>query len=175
MSNVRIRSARPSDASAIQSVARGSWRAAYDGILDAETIERKVDEWYAVEELAASVDRSDGAFLVAEDRTLERDAENGSEALLGFGQAVPAPEDDSGDTYVLARIYVLPDRWGEAIGTRLLDQMIGAVREQGAETLRLGVLADNDGAVGFYEARGFERVREKTSELGDEYVYVREI
>jgi len=175
MNNVRIRSALPSDASAVRSVARESWRAAYDGILDAETIECKVDEWYAVEELAESIDRSDGAFLVAEDRTLERDAEHGFEPLVGFLQSVPAPEDDSGDTYVLARIYVLPDHWGEGIGTRLLDQAVGAIRERGAETLRLGVFADNDAAVGFYEARGFERVREKPSELGDEYVYVREL
>ncbi|HMB49094.1 MAG TPA: GNAT family N-acetyltransferase [Natronoarchaeum rubrum] len=179
MNNVRIRSARQSDASAVQSVARESWRAAYDDILDAETIERKLDEWYAVDELADSIARPDGVFLLAADGATGED-----DAVVGFVQAGrapeddgsgPTPEDDTGDTYVLARIYVLPDRWGEGIGTRLLDQAIGAIRERGAATLRLGVFADNDAAVGFYEARGFERVREKTSELGEEYVYVREI
>jgi len=167
MSDVRIRPARPSDASAVQSVARESWTVAYDDILDAETIDRKIDEWYDADDLAESIDRSAGVFLVAEDRE--------SDAVVGFVQVGPASEDDGGTAYVLARIYLLPDRRGEGIGTRLLDQAIGAIRERGAETLRLGVFAANDVAVEFYESRGFERVREKTSDLGEEYVYVREI
>lgn len=173
MTDVRIRAADPDDAEAIRSVAGDSWRAAYDDILDAETIERKLAEWYDVDELADSIDRADGVCLVADDG--ERTAASADDAVVGFVQAGPAPDDDAETTYVLARIYLRPERWGEGIGTRLLDQAIGAIRERGAETLRLGVFADNDAAVGFYEARGFERVREKTSALGDEYVYVREI
>jgi ribosomal protein S18 acetylase RimI-like enzyme len=167
---VRIRRARPDDADAIRRVARESWRAAYDDILDAETIERKLDQWYDVEGLADSIDRADGVFLVA-----DGGATGGDDAVVGFVQASPAPEADAGTTYVLARIYLRPERRSEGTGTRLLDQAIGAIRERGAETLRLGVFADNDAAVGFYEARGFERVREKTSELGEEYVYVRTV
>lgn len=177
MTAVRIRRARPDDADAIRRVARESWRAAYDDILDAETIERKLDQWYDVEGLADSIDRADGVFLVADGGATGGDdaAPGGDDAVVGFVQASPAPEADAGTTYVLARIYLRPERRSEGTGTRLLDQAIGAIRERGAETLRLGVFADNDAAVGFYEARGFERVREKTSELGEEYVYVRTV
>lgn len=167
MRTVRIRRADPDDASAVREVARESWRAAYEGILDAETIDRKIDEWYDVDSLADSVEREEGAFLMA------TDAE--SDDVVGFAQAGPVPEEDYHGAYVLARIYVHPDCWGEGIGTRLLDQIVGAIRNEGAETLRLAVLADNDVGVAFYEARGFERVREKTSDVGDEYVYVRDV
>jgi len=173
VTDVRIRAADPDDAEAIRSVARDSWRAAYDDILAAETIERKLAEWYDVDGLADSIDRADGVCLVADDGG--QTAASTADAVVGFVQAGPAPDDDANSTYVLARIYLRPDRWGEGIGTRLLDQVIGAIRKRGAETLRLGVLADNDAAVGFYEARGFERVRENPSALGDEYVYVRNV
>ena len=162
MTGVRIRAARPEDAAAIRAVARESWTDAYEGILDEETIDRKLDEWYDEEVIAESIDWHESAFLVAEAET----SDDGAASVVGFAQAGPSEEDET--AYVLYRIYVRPDQWGEGIGTRLLDQAIGAIRTEGAETLRLAVLAENDVGVGFYEARGFERVREKTSDVGEE-------
>ena len=173
MTGVTIRAVQPEDAPAIRDAARKTWRAAYEGILDDATIDRKLEEWYDVDALVESIDSDEGTFLVAADADADADAEGSPDDVVGFAQAGPSGEDDG--AFVLSRIYVRPDWWGEGIGTRLLDQAIGTIRNESAETLRVAVLADNDVGVAFYEARRFERVREKTTDVGREYVYVREI
>jgi len=152
-----IRPATPEDAEAVLSVARESWHAAYDDILGEDTVDAVLEDWYQPSDLRAAI--GDSTFLVA-----DRDG-----TVVGFAHAGPNP--DAGDgTYQLYRIYVRPDLWGRAIGGRLLDRVADAVRAAGGDRLRLGVLADNDVGVSFYEARGFDRVDAGTVELAGETV-----
>ena len=163
MSEFEVRVATPDDVPGIQSVARESWHATYDDILGADAVEQVVDGWYAAEELAQSIEREDGQFLVA-----ERDG-----MIVGFAQGVLSDEDDAAH---LPRIYVQSYHWGEGIGTELLDGVETWASERGVRRLRLVVLADNEAGNGFYEKHGYDVVSEREEELAGESVveYVRE-
>jgi len=172
-----IRDATSEDAPAVRRVARESWHATYDGILGAETVDSTVDDWYDSEGLTRSIGREDGRFLVAQER-----GESASETeIVGFAQAVLGDRGanaatDSPAAAELPRIYVRPDRWGEGVGSRLLDRVESWCREEGADRLRLLVLADNEVGNAFYEARGYRTVGSRESEFEGQTVtdYVRE-
>jgi ribosomal protein S18 acetylase RimI-like enzyme len=166
MSDVRVRPMEPADAPAVERVARASWHAAYDDILGEGVVERAVDDWYDLEGLGESAANEDHLFLVAV---------AGGE-LAGFAHAGPNPEDG---TWYLFRIYVRPDRWGEGVGTALLDRLERELGDRGVSSYRLAVLADNEVGVSFYETRGFDRVGTDTAELAGveapEYHYRKEL
>ena len=152
-----IRPATPADAEAVLSVARESWHAAYDDILGEDAVEAVLEDWYQLGDLRESI--GDSTFVVADRYG----------TVVGFAHAGPNPDAGEG-TYQLYRLYVRPDLWGQAIGGRLLDRVADAVRAAGGDRLRLGVLADNDVGVSFYESRDFDRVDAGTVELAGETV-----
>lgn len=153
----------PGDARAVARVQALSWRAAYDGllpesVLDAQDVdppEEQVDTYHE-----GLVSNREGVFL-AEDKT----------EVIGFadfrwGDAETKPfvgERDAG----LKAIYVLPERWGEGIGTSLLERGVAALPDW-TEALRLEMLEGNDIGARFYESRGFKRTGEATHEIADE-------
>jgi ribosomal protein S18 acetylase RimI-like enzyme len=105
-----IRPARTADTEAIRSLAERAWLAAYDGILDEETIRETVGEWYAEEALFEALDTPGTVFLVAEE---EREEDDDSDPpIVGFCHGVVTEEE--GD---ILRMYVDPDRWDEQIVT----------------------------------------------------------
>ena len=144
MSSGHLRSAKPSDARAIERVARQSWHAAYDDFLGEEAVEEIVDEWYDRERLRDTAREDDPIFLVA--------TEEG--ALRGFAHAGPSSEHDG---WSLFRIYVAPDRWGEGVGAALLERVESEFEARGVSTYELAVLTVNDVGVSFYGSRGFDR------------------
>lgn len=137
-------------------------RAAYDDLLPDEVLagmdpdpdEATVDRWH--ERLQAARDR----VLVASDGSVVGYAYvrwTDTKAFVG--------PDEAG----LKEIYVDPDRWGEGIGTALLERAIDLVPAD-RRTLKLEVFADNEVGRRFYEARGFEHVDATTVEVdGDTY------
>ena len=93
------------------------------------------------------------------------------------GRFLVTAVDDEPGVFALGSIYVDPARWGEGIGSRLLDRAERDVRERGGDRLRLGVMAANDRAVGFNESRGYERVDAGYDERLDveQYTYAKEV
>ena len=55
-------------------------------------------------------------------------------------------------------IAVRESRWGQGIGSALLDALIRAAVERGCAELFLEVRADNSRAHGLYRRRGFEEI-----------------
>lgn len=160
-----VRRAVPDDTAATQEIARKSWHAAYDPILGEATVTETIDQWYALEDLEASIieglAREDAVFLIAEE----------ADDPVGFVHAGPHPGRPS--VASLNRIYVHPDHWGEGIGTALLTRVQNELRQEYGR-LYLAVLADNERAVSFYESAGFDRVGTQESNLEpdvEEYVY----
>ena len=134
MSHISVRPAAAADVPAIQRVARAAWHAAYDDVLGPDAVETLQDRWYDGEGLRASIEADPAVFALA--------VADGEPA--GFAHARP---DDAGDWH-LARIYVDPDRWGEGVGTALLERVESDLRTRGVEAYRLAVLAGNDVGVG---------------------------
>jgi|GEM_PF-236180 len=56
---------------------------------------------------------------------------------------------------IVTNLYVVPERRGEGIGSRLLDAAERALAELGAATITLESMAANDRARGFYRDRGY--------------------
>lgn len=58
----------------------------------------------------------------------------------------------------LERIAVMPSRRRQGVARQLLDALCAAGRAQGATRMLLEVAADNEAAIGFYEAYGFASI-----------------
>jgi ribosomal protein S18 acetylase RimI-like enzyme len=167
MSDVSVRPATVADVAGIQQVARRAWHATYREFLPAEAIDTILDDWYATEELEASITAGRSVYLVAE-----------TEGIAGYASAAPTDAEGNREAQLYA-IYVDPDLWGDGIGTVLLDGITDRLAERDVERLRVEVLADNTVGVSFYESRGFERTTERERTVGEqtlpEYVYYRDL
>jgi ribosomal protein S18 acetylase RimI-like enzyme len=151
--SVQIRPATTADVGAIVDVAEAAWYAAYGGALDPATVAAAIEEYYDPELLEAAVDLEEIAFYVAVD-----------DGVVGFASA----ERTWADEVELHTIYVHPDRWGEGIGSALLDRVTAWARERGVDRIACGVLTENAVGIGFFEAAGFERGRETDAEIAGE-------
>jgi ribosomal protein S18 acetylase RimI-like enzyme len=156
-----IRPARTADTEAIRSLAERAWLAAYDGILDEETIRETVGEWYAEEALFEALDTPGTVFLVAEE---EREEDDDSDPpIVGFCHGVVTEEE--GD---ILRMYVDPDRWDEGVGTALHERLRDDLLDLNMRRMQAIVLADNEMGNRFYRDLGFEKTGEGEVELGRE-------
>jgi N-acetylglutamate synthase-like GNAT family acetyltransferase len=163
--SVTVRAATADDLGAVERVARDGWFAAYGGFLEPRTVEAGLAQAYDENVLATAVAHDDIEFLVA---TADDD-------VVGFASA----ERTWADEVELHTLYVHPDRWGEGIGTALLDRVVTWAREQDVDRVVVAVFADNAVGRGFFEARGFERGIEADGEVGGElhpeYEYERSV
>ncbi|MFC4988771.1 GNAT family N-acetyltransferase [Saliphagus infecundisoli] len=143
---VAVREAVLEDGEAIRAVHResilGLGPAAYD--------DEQVAAWAAGCADADYVAGIEGEepFLVATD----------GDEIVGFGSlSVGPPEDYAADVDCeVTGVYVHPADAGRGVGSRLLAALEERAREAGVS--RLGLTASAN-AVGFYESRGYERVR----------------
>ena len=55
----------------------------------------------------------------------------------------------------LRQLFVLPDAWGQGLGSELHDAAVARLRELACESVFLWVLERNERARGFYERRGW--------------------
>jgi ribosomal protein S18 acetylase RimI-like enzyme len=148
---MEIREATDDDISTIRALAREAWTEAYADAIPESVVEDAVAEWYAEGTMSRLLADEEQVSLVA------IDAEGG---IVGFSHG--ATDGDDGD---VLRLYVSPDRWGEGIGSALLEAMEERLTEMGAERVQAMVLADNEMGNAFYEDRGFEKTGEAETRL----------
>lgn len=121
---------------------------------------------YEPEQLAAWADAASPDKLPIEDPEtdfLVADAED-STVGLAFGKSTP---DDYFDVTVDAEItgvYVLPERTGIGVGSRLCDELERRFADASAGSVGLWASLN---AVGFYEGRGYEALAEHVVEYDD--------
>ncbi|WP_299237425.1 GNAT family N-acetyltransferase [Natronomonas sp.] len=150
-----VRPAGLEDTDAIAAVAEDAWYAAYGGFLDPSTIAAALEAYYDPSILEAAVAEDAIGFYVA--------VEEG-EGVVGFASV----ERTWADEAELHTLYVHPDRWGDGIGSALLERATERAVAQGVDRVACGVLADNAVGVGFFESRGFERGRTTDAEIAGE-------
>lgn len=159
MTDVAIRAATPGEAEPVRELARAAWHAAYDDIMGPDEVDQRLDNWWRAEELRDVITNPDHVFLVAVDAAGpggEDGAATGAGAdPVGVVHAGPSPS----GAYVVPRLYVHPERWGEGIGTALLDHVVTRAREE-TDRLQVVLLSGNEVGVSFYESHGFEPVGE---------------
>ncbi len=157
---VAIRPATADDVDAVVDAAEAAWYAAYGGVLKPAAIAEAIAEYYDPKLIEAAIELDEIAFYVAE-----------ADGVIGFASA----ERTWADEVELHTLYVHPDRWGEGIGSALLDRVIEWAREQDVDRIACGVLSGNAIGTGFFEAVGFEQGEgtdiEIVGELHKEYEY----
>ena len=151
--SAELRPATAADIDAIIDVAEAAWYAAYGGMLDPSTIAAAIEEYYDAELLEAAIEHDEITMYVAED-----------DGIVGFASA----EQTWADEVELHTIYVHPDRWGEGIGSMLLERVTAWADDEGVDRIACGVLAENVIGIGFFEACGFERGATMDAEIAGE-------
>lgn len=153
---VEVRDARPEDADGIARAHVLTWQHAYRGqlpdeLLDGLSVERRAERWER--------DLVDGMQVVVAD----------DDGIVGFVAVGPSRDEDAGDeTGELYAIYVVPERWGQGVGRRLMDAAESRLAELGHTRAGLWVLESNERTRVFYERCGWRTDgATKTEEIGD--------
>ncbi|RKP46949.1 GNAT family N-acetyltransferase [Trinickia fusca] len=155
--SIEIRQATAIDARAIAEIHVVSWQAAYAGIMPAQflaglSIEKRVLAWRnalaagRVQVALASVDKELAGWTA-------------------YGQCRDADKDAIWGE--IEAIYLHPSRYGQGIGTSLIEHACCSLREMGYTQASLWVLTNNWRARTFYERTGFVTDEQlKTVEIG---------
>ncbi len=153
---MEIREAVPADASAVIDIAQAAWYSAYGGFLDPATIERGLRENYDPELVDAGIEHPEIKLFVAEDDGM----------VVGYASA----EQTWADEVEVHTLSVHPDRWGEGIGSQLLDRVAAWATRQDVERLVCAVAAENTVGCAFFESCGFQRGSNGVGEIGGQEV-----
>lgn len=157
---VIIREAREGDAAGIARVHVESWQTTYRGIVPAAYL-----DGLSVENRQRGWERQLGGAIGPLDVFVAEDTATG--AIVGFVSGGPEQGGtDPAFPWELYAIYLLADRQRRGIGKRLAAALIERLRQRGAGSLLLWVLAENWPARRFYEALGGAVVRERSITIG---------
>lgn len=149
-----IRDARSGDADGIRQVARESFAASYEAVLDEAAIEGIVDAEFGEESLGASLDDPDTTVVVAED-----------DGVAGFALGTLL----EGDPIVgdVRWLHVDPAARGDDVGVSLLGTLVDRFADNEAAVVRGHVVEGNETGRSFYERYGFESGEILDVEIGD--------
>lgn len=139
-----IRTATPTDASAIATIHVRSWQHAYRELLPADKLAAlSIEDRSQVFEQRLS-DPDPMHYLVAEE----------NDTVIGFAGWGPTNPPESA-VRMLYSIYLAPDSMGKGTGSSLLVEVERGMIADGAETGTLHVLKDNQPTRRFYERHGW--------------------
>jgi GNAT superfamily N-acetyltransferase len=159
---IEIITPSPTDVAAIAKVLYRASAAAYSGIVPPGflwTLEQTVESCHRlVNDPTASVAAAVSGKL-------------GERQWLGVS-AVLVASARPGDAE-LRRLYVIPERWGQGVGSLLHDVALGQARQAGATAVWLSVLEKNIQARTFYEHRGWHLANGEGTHPHDGVVEVR--
>ena len=150
-----VRPAEVDDAAAIAKVHVASWRTTYRGLLP--------DAFLASLNESSNADRWRRTLAAASDTVYV--AEN-ADGIVGFASGGKERAGEVGYSGELYAIYVLRAVQGHGHGRRLVQAVVGGLRELGLPDMIVWVLRDNAPARGFYERLGGVYVREQPITIG---------
>lgn len=136
------------DIKEVKNVAKITWNATYEGIIPTKVQNNFLKSAYNDERMKQRLENS---FLFV----AEVDGK-----IVGFANFSPVREDGKVE---LGAIYLYPEYQGNGIGTALLQE--GITDLQGIKEIYINVEKDNKIGKTFYEAKGFEIVKEFDDEF----------
>ena len=112
---------------------------------------KQVEDW-RLAEVRAEIAHPEGWLLMAEDEGV----------AVGMATAMPSRREHGQGELVpglcyLGLVFVVPERWGERIGSRLTDLMLDEAKARGFTRIHLWTHENNARAHALYEPRGFVR------------------
>ena len=140
-----IRKVQQGDANALAYIQTESWKAAFTGILDAETLAKctNIDWATAMYQRLLDEDKGNGYILSVD----------GKPHCIAYWDA--ARDAELAGKAELICIHSLPENWHRGYGSRMMDRVLQDIREAGYAEAVLWVFRDNLRARAFYEAKGF--------------------
>ncbi len=143
--NAVIRKVRQGDAKTLAYIQTESWKAAFAGILDAETLAKCTDADRATAMYQRLLDENKGnGYLLSVD---------GNPHCIAYWDA--ARDAAFRGKAELICIHSLPDNWHKGYGSQVMDLVLTDIREAGYDEVVLWVFRENRRARAFYEANGF--------------------
>lgn len=140
-----IRTVRQGDASALAYIQTESWKAAFAGILDSETLAKCTNINRATEMYQQLLDKNIGnGYLLLVD---------GKPHCIAYWDA--ARDAELTGKAELICIHSLPSNWHKGYGRMMMDRVLKEIKEAGYSEVVLWVFRDNLRARAFYEAAGF--------------------
>jgi len=146
--NITIRKMHYEDTKEVQNIAKTTWNATYEGIIPLEVQNNFLKSNYNDESMKRRIERSIVYIAEVEGK------------VVGFANYSTVRD---GGKVELAAIYLYPEYQGKGIGTALIQQ---AVKElKGIKEIYINVEKANKIGMNFYEAKGFEIVKESDLEF----------
>ncbi|MFS0864757.1 GNAT family N-acetyltransferase [Fredinandcohnia sp. 179-A 10B2 NHS] len=143
-----IRKMQYEDTKQVQSIAKTTWNATYGGIIPLEVQNNFLKSNYSDESMKLRIERSIVYVVEVEGK------------VVGFANYSTVRE---GGKVELAAIYLYPEFQGRGIGTALIQQAVNEL--EGIKKIYINVEKDNKIGMNFYEAKGFEIVKESDVEF----------
>ncbi|HET7419827.1 MAG TPA: GNAT family N-acetyltransferase [Candidatus Dormibacteraeota bacterium] len=150
-----VRRAEPDDATAIARVHVATWRTAYRGLLPDDFLASLDEAGYAERWRRTLADGADRVYV----------AEN-ADRVIGFASGGRERAGEGGYSGELYAIYVLQEMQGHGHGRRLVQAVVGGLRELALRDMIVWVLRDNAPARRFYESLGGVYVRQQPITIG---------
>ncbi len=150
-----VRPAEVDDAAAIAGIHVATWRTAYRGMLPDDFLASLHDAGYAERWRRTIGNNSDRVYV----------AEN-SQGVIGFASGGRERAGEDGYGGELYAIYVLEEAQGRGHGRRLVQAVVGGLRELGLTDMIVWVLRDNAIARKFYQRLGGVYVRAQPITIG---------
>jgi len=138
---MRIRSAAPADAEAIERLRVRGWQTAYRHVFPTEELDRMQPDWSRWAESLARPEPGFSCFVAVEEETV-------------LGWATVGPALDREGVGELHGLYVDPDCWGRGAGRALLERSEVELGRTWRHAV-LWTLEDNPRTRRFYEAAGW--------------------
>ncbi|MFQ5612081.1 MAG: GNAT family N-acetyltransferase [Anaerolineae bacterium] len=154
---VAIRPAQPGDLSTIRRIAQATWQATYPDI-SSRNRRSFISRAYSDRQLSPLLTSPQDWFYVAQRE----------DAVIAFAHFLQR----AGHNIELARLYVLPARQRQGVGTALLCHGLAATASLGFRHCFASVHVSNAVARRFYEKHGFTRHRSLGQPLGDQLLHL---
>jgi diamine N-acetyltransferase len=156
-----IRKAAADDTALLAELSALTFKSAYRSQLTDKELDYYVASTFSLDMIQGELNDPACKFLLA----YEGDSAVGY-AMLRTGD--PPDSVTESKPVELARIYLTEDVIGKGYGTTLMEACLQAAKEDGHETIWLGVWEKNERAIRFYEKWDFKMVGSIEFEFGDE-------
>jgi ribosomal protein S18 acetylase RimI-like enzyme len=154
---IQILPAAEADLPGIAALARVIWHAHYPGIISREQIEFMLGRMYSLPTLRDDLCVRNICFV----RLLV------GGRMSGFAAYGPM---DGPATFLLHKLYLLPELHGRGLGRRLLEHCEADATKSGARQLKLRVNKQNLQAITFYQRHGYRSCESVCTAIGGGFV-----
>ena len=151
-----IRRVGQGDEQTLAHIQTESWKAAFRGILDEDTLQKSTDIGHVTEMYRKLLAEGKGNGYILE-------IEGKAHCIAYWDKA---RDSDFADAAEIICIHSLQSNWRKGFGSRMMDRLLKDIAAAGYSKVVLWVFEENRRARGFYEAKGFIATEKTKSALG---------